>query len=282
MTISMRTSLPVHWTQKSSASLHWDIQYYFFYGVKGEGKGKQGVICCSMFCRILEKLVGRDFHRSSSETCCCRWDRYQPRSGQPQLCLSMTWKLPRMGIVLLLWVTCSSEKVFPTVQSKMLKPCLYGHCPFYCAWQYWGESGSASLVSVLCTITGCCSSPLLTRLSKLAPQPLLAWCSRPRTSWSSSAPPLQFLNILLQIGDPKPKCPLSLFPYVHVRLFWKLFENWTCQWIFGRMRLITHCHRLRGWSHGVSSSLMSLSVHGWFGLLLVNEIREQQPFSWQI
>ena len=206
------------------ASLHWDMQHDFFHGVKEERKGKKGAICCSIFCGIIELLVGKDLQKSSSETCCCRCDDcYQHRSGQPWLCLSMTWKSPWMDIVLPLWMACSSEKVFPNVQYRTLKPCLYGHCPFYCACQYGGDFGSASLVSALCTITGCRSSPPLTRLSKPAPQPLLARCSRPRTSWPSSAPPLQFLNILLQIGDPNPNFPLSLFPYVHMRLFVLIF-----------------------------------------------------------
>lgn len=170
-------------------------------------------------------LVGRDLHRSPSETCCCRWGCYQHRSGQPWLCLSMTWKSPWMVIVLPLCMTCSSEKVFPNIQYKTLKPHPYGHCPFYCACQYWGEFASAFLESALCTITGCRRSSLLTRLTKLAPQPLLARCLRPRTSWSSSAPLLQFLNILLQIR--KPNCPLFLFPYVRVRLFILIFyEDW--------------------------------------------------------
>lgn len=138
-----------------------------------------------------------------------------------------------MDTVLPLWVTCSSEKVFPNVQYKPMKPCLYDYCPLQCAWHYWGEFGSGFLVSALCIITGCCSSPQLTRLSKPAPQPVLwqIWEHHPSLVLKVmnilpilySA--LKILNILLQTGSPKPNCPLCLFHYIHMRIFILIFYD---------------------------------------------------------
>lgn len=85
-------------------------------------------------------------------------------------------------------------------QYKAMKPCLYDYCPLQCVWHYWGEFDSGFLVSTLCTIPGCCSSPFLTRLSKPAPQPILAWCSKPRTSCPSFTPLSKFLISFFKQG----------------------------------------------------------------------------------
>lgn len=103
-------------------------------------------------------------------------------------------------------------------QYKAMKPCLYDYCPLQCVWHYWGEFGSGFLVSALCTIPGCCSSPLLSRLSKPAPQPVLAWCSKPRTSCPSFSPLSKFLISFFEPKTKLPSVPLPLYTYENIYL----------------------------------------------------------------
>lgn len=87
MTISVSISLQADHRTLFLALLLQDIQCEFFHGERK----RRRVILGSIFYKIIEMLVWRDFHRLSDETCCCRMNCY--RAGQTGLCLSMTWKI---------------------------------------------------------------------------------------------------------------------------------------------------------------------------------------------
>lgn len=85
----------------------------------------------------------------------------------------------------LCYLTCSREKCFLMYNTK-----LWNHVFMIIALCNVPDTTeeSLTLVSLLsapCTTTGCCSSPLPTRLSKPDPQPIPACCSKPWTSCPS-------------------------------------------------------------------------------------------------
>lgn len=146
-----------------------------------------------MTCRIMEMLVGRDLLGWSRETCCSRWDC--------DLIISMYGYCATSVGDLLKWrcVFCCQ------VMSLWLLPFLLWLPVLRRIWLCLPHECSLHHHRLLKLI-------LLQQIELKSPVAPNAQCSRPWTSWSFSAPPLQFLDILLQRGDPNPSCPLSLFP----------------------------------------------------------------------
>lgn len=76
---------------------------------------------------------------------------------------------------------------------------------------------------------GCRSSPLLTRLSKPAPQPILAWCSKPWTSCASFTPLSKFLISFLKWGIQNRTAHYPSF----IMYIWEYLS-----WYFMRIKLL--------------------------------------------